>query len=201
MDITPEEIELCLQVLQKVANKPSLVRDHERFKGLISKVQKACSRDGKREERWRQTLEDRALQATTAMVQIQRDAMTPAALPPPSASAERTLNQPETCYICKAAYTEVHFFYHLLCPDCAAFNYKMRNLRAELTGRTALVTGGRVKIGFQAVLRLLRDGAKVIVTTRFPHAAARRFQAEAGFRAVGGTLAFVRPGFAQYFPL
>jgi len=54
----------------------------------------------------------------------------------------------------------------------------MRHLSADLTGRTALVTGGRVKIGYQLVLRLLRDGAKVIVTTRFANAAARRFNAE-----------------------
>ena len=45
-------------------------------------------------------------------------------------------------------------------------------------GVPVLITGGRVKIGFQTVLRLLRDGAKVLVTTRFPHAAALRFQAE-----------------------
>ena len=55
----------------------------------------------------------------------------------------------------------------------------MRAVRADLTGRTALMTGGRIKIGYQTALRLLRDGAKVIVTTRFPHAAARRFHAEA----------------------
>ena len=54
----------------------------------------------------------------------------------------------------------------------------MRHLTADLKGRTALVTGGRVKIGHETVLRLLRDGAKVLVTTRFPHAAARRLHAE-----------------------
>jgi NAD(P)-dependent dehydrogenase (short-subunit alcohol dehydrogenase family) len=47
-----------------------------------------------------------------------------------------------------------------------------------MRGRTALVRGGRVKIGHQTVLRLLRDGARVIVTTRFPNAAARRLDAE-----------------------
>ena len=116
------------------------------------------------------------------MVQIQRDALPAAAAllsttltPTP---AGRRLSQPECCYICKAAYTEVHFFYHLLCPECAEFNFRMREARADLSGRTALVTGGRVKIGFQTVLRLLRDGARVLVTTRFPSAAAQRFYAE-----------------------
>jgi NAD(P)-dependent dehydrogenase (short-subunit alcohol dehydrogenase family) len=116
------------------------------------------------------------------MVQIQRDALpaeTALLGAPAGTTLVRTLNQPESCYVCKKDFTEVHFFYHLLCPECAAFNYRMRGLHADLTGRTALVTGGRVKIGFQTVLRLLRDGAKVLVTTRFPHAAARRFHAEA----------------------
>lgn len=177
MEVSTEEMEICLRVLQQVADNPRGVRRDDRFKGLITKVYKACKRDDQREERWRQQIEDRALRDATAMVQIQRDALPAAALPAPPA-ASRTLNRADCCYICKAAFTEVHFFYHLLCPACAEFNYKMRNLHADLTGRVALVTGGRVKIGFQTVLRLLRDGAKVIVTTRFPHAAARRFQAE-----------------------
>ncbi len=179
MEMPPEDMELCLQLLQRIADTPGIVRCNDRFKGLISKIYKESKRDDQREERWRQRMEDRATQATTAMVQIQRDAVSVAALPPPESSRSTTLNRPQTCYICKADYTEVHFFYHLLCPTCAEFSYRMRHLHADLTGRTALVTGGRVKIGFQTVLRLLRDGAKVIVTTRFPNSAARRFHAEA----------------------
>ena len=48
----------------------------------------------------------------------------------------------------------------------------------DLTGKVALVTGGRVKIGFRIVLKLLRCGCEVIASTRFPVAAVRRFQAE-----------------------
>jgi NAD(P)-dependent dehydrogenase (short-subunit alcohol dehydrogenase family) len=179
MEIPPEEMEHCLQILQRIADTPGIIRRNDRFKGLISKIYKESKRDDQREERWRQRIEDRKMQATTGMVQIQRDAVSAAALPPPEAEHVKTLNRPETCYICKAEYIQVHFFYHLLCPECAEFNYRMRHLHADLKGRTALVTGGRVKIGFQTVLRLLRDGAKVIVTTRFPHSAARRFYAEA----------------------
>lgn len=129
-------------------------------------------------ERRRTLMEDRAIQATTGMVQIQRDAVSAAALPAPDTGKERRLNTPEICYICKKEYTLVHFFYHLLCPDCAEMNYAMRNLSCDLTGRTAVITGGRVKIGHQTVLRLLRDGARVIVTTRFPFTAARRLHEE-----------------------
>jgi NAD(P)-dependent dehydrogenase (short-subunit alcohol dehydrogenase family) len=178
MDITPEEMETCLRVLQRIADYPGVVRRDERFNTLVSKVYKECKRFDLRAEKTRQMSEDRTLLAATGMVQIQRDALPAAALPPSPTASIRRLNRPECCYICKAEYTDVHFFYHLLCPTCAEFNYRMRHLRADLTGRVALVTGGRVKIGFQTVLRLLRDGAKVIVTTRFPHTAARRFHEE-----------------------
>ncbi len=175
---TQQEMDQCLSVLQKIADSPRSALQTDRFKGLISKIYKESKRDDQREERWRKEQEDRAVRNTTGMVQIQRDAAPAAALIAPEETASRQLNVAESCYICKTHYTEVHFFYHLLCPECAEFNYRMRNLHADLTGRTALVTGGRVKIGFQAVLRLLRDGAKVIVTTRFPRAAAGRFHSE-----------------------
>ena len=180
MDVSPEEIQQCIEVLQQIADSHGTVRRTDRFNGLISKLYREGKRRDLREERQRHKVEDRASLATTAMVQLQRDALPPALLTvePPPGFASRTLNQPENCYVCKEGYTEVHFFYHLLCPKCAVFNYNMRHVSADLTGRTALVTGGRVKIGYQTALRLLRDGANVIVTTRFPLAAARRFHAE-----------------------
>ena len=88
------------------------------------------------------------------------------------------LNVARNCYICKRDYKRLHFFYDSMCPDCAEFNWKKRNQSADLTGRYALVTGGRVKIGFHAVLKLLQAGAHVIVTTRFPRDATKRFLAE-----------------------
>jgi NAD(P)-dependent dehydrogenase (short-subunit alcohol dehydrogenase family) len=87
----------------------------------------------------------------------------------------------KSCYCCGAAYRKVHFFYHLLCPQCAEFNYAKRFQRVDLTGRYALVTGGRIKIGFQTALNLLRDGANVMVITRFSQDAAQRFAAQADF--------------------
>jgi NAD(P)-dependent dehydrogenase (short-subunit alcohol dehydrogenase family) len=177
-EISPEEMETCLNVLQRIADSHGTIRRSERFNTLISKVYREGKRLDLNAQRQRQQTEDRALKAATAMVQIQRDALPAVAIAAHTPPDDRRLNRPECCYICKEEYTQVHFFYHLLCPRCAEFNYRMRHLRADLTGRTALVTGGRVKIGFQTVLRLLRDGAKVIVTTRFPHAAARRFHAE-----------------------
>lgn len=177
MEISPEEMEICLSVLQKYATYPTVLPRSERFNALVSKVYREGKRVYQAQQKAQRVAEDRAVRASTGMVQIQRDAVSANALPPPNASARR-LNEPDTCYICKQEFTEVHFFYHLLCPKCAEYNYRMRDLHSDLTGRVALVTGGRVKIGFQTVLRLLRDGAKVLVTTRFPHSAARRFYAE-----------------------
>ena len=82
------------------------------------------------------------------------------------------------CYICKRDYRRLHFFYDSMCPDCAEFNWKKRNQSADLTQRIALITGARVKIGFHAALKLLQAGAHVIVTTRFPRDATKRFLAE-----------------------
>ncbi|QDV27251.1 SDR family oxidoreductase [Aureliella helgolandensis] len=101
---------------------------------------------------------------------------------PPTANGEdqdyiAELQVPRNCYICKRDFTRVHFFYDAMCPDCAEFNWSKRNQQADLTGRFALLTGGRVKIGFEAALKLLRCGAHVIVTTRFPTDAAERFAA------------------------
>ena len=85
------------------------------------------------------------------------------------------------CYVCKKNYTRVHDFYDQLCPACADFNFAARTELADLRGRVALLTGGRVKIGYQAGLKLLRSGAHLIVTTRFPRNAAARYAQEADF--------------------
>ncbi|QDU91697.1 3-ketoacyl-(acyl-carrier-protein) reductase [Pirellulimonas nuda] len=89
------------------------------------------------------------------------------------------LDVPRTCYTCKGEYDRVHHFYDALCPACAQLNWTKRNQTADLSGRVAVVTGARVKIGYQAALKLLRAGAHTVVLTRFPRDAARRFLAEA----------------------
>ena len=87
------------------------------------------------------------------------------------------------CYVCKRKYSEIHHFYDQLCPDCAALNFRKRTEHADLRGRVALLTGGRVKIGYQAGLKLLRCGAALIVTTRFPRDSASRYAQEPDFAA------------------
>jgi len=82
------------------------------------------------------------------------------------------------CYVCKTYFHELHHFYDQMCPPCAELNWEKRSSTADLRGRIALVTGARVKIGYQAAIKLLRAGAEVIVATRFPRDAARRYAKE-----------------------
>ncbi len=86
-----------------------------------------------------------------------------------------TLLRARACYVCKNRYADVDAFYHQLCPSCAELNRSHRDARTDLTGRRALLTGGRAKIGMYIALRLLRDGAHTTITTRFPRDAVRRF--------------------------
>lgn len=91
------------------------------------------------------------------------------------------LGSPRNCYVCKAEFTRLHFFYDAMCPTCADFNYEKRFQSARLDGQTALITGSRLKIGYQASLMMLRAGARVIATTRFPVDSALRYSGEKDF--------------------
>src|SRR5512141_222687 len=96
-------------------------------------------------------------------------------------AAPRDSVERQHCYVCKDSFTAIHHFYDQLCPSCAEFNFFKRTELADLSGRVALLTGGRVKIGYQAGLKLLRSGARLIVTTRFPRDSAARYAAEPDF--------------------
>ncbi len=114
------------------------------------------------------------------------DGAAAAALPesaaqPSNAAARVGDVAPRACYVCKKVTTEVHAFYDRLCIACGEFNLAKRTELADLRGRVALLTGGRVKIGYQAGLKLLRSGARLLVTTRFPRDAASRYAGEPDF--------------------
>jgi NAD(P)-dependent dehydrogenase (short-subunit alcohol dehydrogenase family) len=95
---------------------------------------------------------------------------------------------PQHCYVCKQDYVDLHPFYDQLCRPCGDFNFRKRTETADLTGRVALLTGGRVKIGYQAGIKLLRAGAQLMVTTRFPRDSAARYAREADFEVWGDRL-------------
>jgi NAD(P)-dependent dehydrogenase (short-subunit alcohol dehydrogenase family) len=107
--------------------------------------------------------------------------MTPNVFPPDplTVEADARTGDEQHCYVCKRKYVEIHHFYDQLCPTCAEVSFAKRTETADLRGRVALLTGGRVKIGYQAGIKLLRSGASLIVTTRFPRDAALRYSREA----------------------
>jgi NAD(P)-dependent dehydrogenase (short-subunit alcohol dehydrogenase family) len=106
----------------------------------------------------------------------------------PAVPPFRDVTDLQHCYVCKEKYDRVHHFYDQLCPSCAELNYAKRTETADLHGRVALLTGGRVKIGYQAGIKLLRAGASLVVTTRFPRDAALRYAAEVDFDRWGDRL-------------
>ncbi|OFY33012.1 MAG: hypothetical protein A2W91_01150 [Bacteroidetes bacterium GWF2_38_335] len=68
-----------------------------------------------------------------------------------------------------------------MCKKCGEINYKKRTETADLSNYIAVITGGRIKIGYHASLKLLRSGAFVIITTRFPIDAVIRYSNENDF--------------------
>ena len=141
------------------------------------KRRKAMKRDGVRREE--AVLNDTGIRALR-----RRPAVTTPNVFPPASDEPPTAQRPSVdrvCYVCKEPYSQLHHFYDQLCPACAEANFVARTELADLRGRVALLTGGRVKIGYQAGLKLLRCGAQLIVTTRFPRNAAERYAQEPDF--------------------
>lgn len=50
-----------------------------------------------------------------------------------------------------------------------------------MTGKTALVTGRRIKIGYAVCLRLLRQGANMIAVTHYPKSALENYMQESDY--------------------
>ncbi|MEL6987194.1 MAG: SDR family NAD(P)-dependent oxidoreductase [Bacteroidota bacterium] len=98
------------------------------------------------------------------------------------------LSSPRNCYVCKEEYSALHFFYDTMCMDCGDFNYQKRFQRTDLSGQVVYITGARLKIGYYAAIMLLESGATVIVSTRFPVDAAKRYAKEKGFQEWGNRL-------------
>ena len=74
------------------------------------------------------------------------------------------------CYECKTKIRSDkyrHTMYRSMCILCGNINMFKRDAQSDQTNRVAIVTGGRVKIGFETALSLLKNGAVVIVTSRF----------------------------------
>ena len=181
--IAPERLALLLDILAEVELLPTEHPDAVTVRRATAGVYKSVKIRRRAERQARVLAADRAVTAKTATGAPTRLDDETQGLPLSSETAESgdavagVLNRERGCYICKVRYRQVHAFYHQLCPDCAAENWKRRDARTDLTGKRALLTGGRAKIGMYIALRLLRDGAHLTITTRFPNDAARRFAA------------------------
>jgi NAD(P)-dependent dehydrogenase (short-subunit alcohol dehydrogenase family) len=204
--ITPEELQRCLVLLESILEDRTLLSDMPEdlrvafliAAGRVSRPTREENRHGakafRRIVRKKVLTHDREVRASTEIRAARRAEVFEA--PPQlvegegganddgdadAAAAARELIKPRACYVCKTEFKKLHFFYDAMCGTCADLNYKKRFQTASLEGRVALITGARIKIGFQAALMMLRAGARVIVTTRFPRDAASRFAREADF--------------------
>lgn len=160
--IDPADLATCLRVLSLVGELDADHPDSVTVQRAVGHMFKKLKRLRRNEARRAKVAADRQVLATTATGSPTRidDETAGIALTSnaPGASAG-TLIRPRACYVCKDKYTRVDAFYHQLCPRCAAENHAKRDARTDLTGRRALLTGGRAKIGMYIALRLLRDGA------------------------------------------
>lgn len=200
--ISTNDWNTCLEVLSKVTNNPNIAIDLEKVErlatALYKKARKRNRKDlalnvsedeqNRRKERSKQDRQENRFedQQTTAKTSIARihKGENPTSLQTIESANKTTQvkGRSKPCYCCGVSYRDVHFFYHRLCPDCAEFNYKKREQRVDLTGYYSIVTGGRIKIGFQIALKLLRDNATVMVTSRFAQDALERFSKEPDFK-------------------
>ena len=166
--------------------------------GRVGHADKKQKRAFLREVRRRRLQEKRAGDekklSATGIRRRRSDAVfaTPAPLPAPTAPGDDldaalaptgapTVRDERTCYVCKATFTALHHFYDSMCARCGDLNFEKRQQTADLRGRVAVVTGARVKIGYQASILLLRAGCTVVATTRFPRDAALRYAREVDF--------------------
>jgi len=195
--VSPEDLARCREVLEALVTDRGLLSaiPEEQRRALLmaaGRVSRPMSREERKlrkafrrsDKKSRRTNDKQALAAT----EIRRvrenpvfNAPAPKALPYEKRFEEKELTRPRNCYVCKKGFTKLHFFYDSMCAECAEFNYAKRYQSADLRGRVAYITGARLKIGYHAALMMLRAGATVLVSTRFPRDAAQRYSREADF--------------------
>jgi len=199
-----EEIDKCISVLEHlVENTDTLFDLSEEKRVALMKVAGLLSRPNKDEQNRRR--KDSKKAAKRKMIERDKHArketgirsaressvfVAPKLLAVPKEELEydSELESPRNCYVCKSLFTKLHHFYDTMCPDCGDYNYAKRFQTADLTGQVAVVTGSRLKIGYHITLILLRAGATVVATTRFPVDSSLRFSKEDDFSDWGHRL-------------
>ncbi len=207
-DASPDELRAAIEALEAAVRDRGLLRhltldERTRLRSAAGSIfnpdiaerrrsAKALRRQDKAAKR---RVDETVLAATGIRVLRGRPVFTTPNVFPPAGfeqagpdAGSREVDEEQHCYVCKRLYVEIHPFYDQMCPGCAELNFAKRTESADLGGRVALLTGGRVKIGYQAGIKLLRAGAHVIVTTRFPRDAAARYAREGDFGDWGDRL-------------
>ena len=188
-----EELKSCLNILEKLNENPGalagfsaeervrLMKAAGRIAHPTIEEHRKIARTARKLRRENRKVHDRKLRENTGIRAARQAPVFHEPQKIRKVEKKAKLKNPRHCYVCKADYTQIHHFYDTMCPDCGDLNYQKRYQTADLSGTTALVTGGRVKIGYYTALKLLRAGARTIVSTRFPHDAAQRFSKEEDF--------------------
>ncbi|MDR7210514.1 SDR family oxidoreductase [Flavobacterium piscis] len=177
-----DEWKACIKVLNTLKEAPFQNPDNNLFSGLITKIHKnakknirSASYSSKKQEDLKTNLNAelvlKALNGETSFSENEN----------PNDQQFTPLNLPKNCYCCNQSYKLAHSFYTRLCPECAEENYEKRFENIDLKDRNVILTGGRVKVGFATALRLLRNNANVVLTTRFPALALEQFEQETDF--------------------
>ncbi|MCZ4410457.1 SDR family oxidoreductase [Cryomorphaceae bacterium 1068] len=202
--LTQEEIELCISILETLNGDTDQIFDIPKERrielitqaGRLSRPQrdefKKRKKDAKKNAKRKAAERDKHARNETG-IRSAREAtvfVAPKMIAPAETDTERAerIVAPRNCYVCKAIFTKLHHFYDTMCKECGDFNYAKRFQTADLTGQVALVTGSRLKIGYHITLMMLRAGATVIATTRFPVDSAIRYAKEDDFDEWGHRL-------------
>lgn len=172
------EWEACIKVLTALKDAPFDNPDNSTFSGLISKISKQAKKQNRKESYTGKRAHDLELKLGSQLAQQALKGHTSYSELLPQQNEFKQAHIPVNCYCCNRSYTQLHSFYNRLCPECATENYERRFVTIDLKGRNVLLTGGRVKIGFATALKILRNGANLTVTTRFPASALELFRQE-----------------------
>jgi len=195
--ISLEEIDQCISILEQLTlDTNQLFELSEEKRTALLKVSGLLSRpnrdefqrrrkDAKKAAKRKMIAKDTHARKTTGIRSARESALFIA--PKLLASAyipDKTLEleSPRNCYVCKTVFTKLHHFYDTMCTSCGDLNYAKRFQTTDLKDQVAVITGSRLKIGYHITLMLLRSGATVVATTRFPADSAIRFSKEEDYK-------------------
>lgn len=203
IQLSKDQIDQCISILETLNGDTNQIFEIAKEKriellkqaGLLSRPQreefKKRKKDAKKNAKRKAAERDKHARNTTG-IRSAREAtvfIAPKMIAPKEEATPETKSvAPRNCYVCKEVFTTLHHFYDTMCSSCGDFNYAKRFQTADLTGQVALVTGSRLKIGYHITLMMLRAGATVIATTRFPVDSAMRYAKEEDFGKWGHRL-------------